>query len=115
MSTRCVITVIGGAGTFHIYRHSDGYPDTPYGVIADLQKVIDGDFVWNLPRFEADEFAAGIIATLKNDGGGGYRFSKGPKYHGDLEYVYVVRSYAGGINVTYNEVGSAEKTTVQLK
>lgn len=100
MSTHCVITVKDEAGKFHIYRHSDGYPDNKHGVIAGLQQVINETKIWELPRFEADEFAAGIIATLKKSHGD-YRFSKGPQNHGDLAFCYVVEQFGQGIKVTW--------------
>lgn len=89
MSTRALITVKDQSGEYHIYRHSDGYPDSTCGVIADIERVINSRLVWPLPRFEADEFAAGIPALLK-ESGGGYRLSGGPESHGDIEFWYVV-------------------------
>ena len=40
MSTRCVINFTNGNGTVaaKIYRHSNGYPDTEHGVLADLTR-----------------------------------------------------------------------------
>lgn len=90
MSTRCVITVKDESSEYSIYRHHDGYPDGPHGVLSDLNKVSVSGKVWKLPRFEADDFAAGILAELKTSGGG-YRMSDGPQEHSDLEYVYTVR------------------------
>jgi hypothetical protein len=42
MSTRCVINFCDGDEVVaKIYRHSDGYPDTEHGVLADLQRFFE--------------------------------------------------------------------------
>ena len=63
MSTRALITVKSRGETFHIYRHCDGYPQGESGVIRDLKASCK--LAWPLPRFEASDFAAAIVATMK--------------------------------------------------
>ncbi|GAI51112.1 unnamed protein product, partial [marine sediment metagenome] len=41
MSTRSQIQFRDKFGTAQIYRHSDGYPNGPSGVIADLKTLKD--------------------------------------------------------------------------
>jgi len=114
MSTRALITVKDDHDTFHIYRHSDGYPDTEYGVLADLQRVVESDQVWPLPRFEADEFAAAIPAVLK-ERAGNYRLSTGPEAHGDIEYWYKVYPLLGRVVVKWQGHGEHGETRLTRK
>ena len=95
MSTRCVVTFkdskADGGAEYHVYRHSDGYPGTEHGVVAALANMFSqAKLVWEFPRFEACEAAAGFVAFCKTHGGGIY-LSKGPKYHSDLDYHYIVQ------------------------
>jgi hypothetical protein len=87
MSTRALITFKDKDGeAVTVYQHSDGYPEGEYGVIAELQRAVDSDRVWPLPRFEANEFAMGFIAVLK-DQPGGYRIAPaGAKWGQAYEY-----------------------------
>ena len=99
MSTRCTITVRderGGRDAFSLYRHSDGYPDTQHGVVATLSKALP--LAWSMPRFEADDFAAAIVAAWK-DGGGYIRLTGGRDWHVDTEYHYEVFPDAGAVRV----------------
>ena len=103
MSTRSVITFKDEHGAHSVYRHSDGYPNSKYGVVAALAAFLaDGIKCWTLPRFEADEAAAGFIATYKT-GQGNYRLTSGPEAHCDIAYYYVL-SFAGKLTLTVNEV-----------
>lgn len=88
MSTRAVITVRDEYDSFSVYRHCDGYPEGKHGVIFALSEVLS--FAWELPRFEAADFAAAIIRAWKREDGGDIYMSKGADYHGDLDYVYEV-------------------------
>lgn len=114
MGTRATITIKDDASRFHLFRHWDGYPENDAGVIAGLQKVIDGPKVWPLPRFEADEFAAGIIATLKS-GEGDYRIIKNPnKLYANYRYTIVQKD--NGIQVTwYSDSGKRGKVYLTRK
>lgn len=89
MSTRCNIIVDDGSKRIQIYRHQDGYPE---GVLPDLFKALE--YAWDLPRFEADDFAAAIVRAWKERGGDIY-IDGSPKawemIHGDVEYVYIIK------------------------
>lgn len=95
MGTRAVVTFIDEHGEYHIYKHWDGYPDSmlPYIEKAKL-------FAWELPRFEADEFAAAFVAANKGPGGGDIRITDHYKNHGDLEYRYEVRCVNGELEIS---------------
>ena len=69
---------------FSVYKHHDGYPSGAMEWISNTAEK-----AWELPRFEADEFAAAFIAANK-EGEGKIRLTRGPEYHGDLDYVYTV-------------------------
>lgn len=98
MGTRAVITFKDGQDTFSVYQHWDGDPDTVTENILKAQ-----EFAWELPRFEAAEFAAAYIAATKGErkgeGGGNIYFSKGAKQHGDLSFNYVVTEKDGKLNI----------------
>ncbi len=116
MSTRAVYTFKDRDGAHHVYKHHDGYPS------GAAQWIMDAlPFAWELPRFEADEFACAFIAAarvsamessrkLKFDRactGGGTRLTKGPKSHGDLEYRYVITCANGELQIQAFSVGTA--------
>lgn len=109
MGTRAVITFKDDTGTYSVYQHWDGDPET---IFSNLERVVN---CWGLPRFEADEFAAAYVAAHKN-GAGNIRLSKGPRAHGDLSYTYTVTHNNGDmfLNVSYKSSGSSklQKTVV---
>jgi hypothetical protein len=90
MATRSNIIVQDDYKRVQIYRHCDGYPE---GIIPDLAMALQ--YAWELPRFEADDFAAAIVRAWKQEGGGNIYIDGSPKgfelVHGDTEYVYVVK------------------------
>jgi hypothetical protein len=106
MSTRSTLTVRDrkdGSEAYSIYRHSDGYPDTPHGVLKTLRQALS--YAWPLPRYEAMDFAAAIIAAWKKPAttiiyrsgekgyivqGGNIYFTNGREAHGDTEYHYEI-------------------------
>ena len=98
MGTRAVIEFKDENGTYSVYQHWDGNPDT---VLENLKRTRNR---WHMPRFEADEFAAAYIATWKTDSGN-IRISKGARAHGDLSYVYTVTHVEGArfVTVKYRE------------
>ena len=104
MSTRCTITVhddrFGEHEEYTIYRHCDGYPDSGNGVLHTLSEALP--YAWPLPRFEAVDFAAAIIAAWKN-GGGNIYCSRGHDYHHDTDYRYNVRMRDGCLVVDWND------------
>lgn len=86
MGTRATFSFRDEGGTFHVYKHWDGYPT---GAAQFLDAAIKSDKTWTLPRFEADEFAAGFIATNK-DSDGDIRLTRSPRAHCDIEFAYTV-------------------------
>lgn len=71
-----------------VYIHYDGYPEGAATYFENAKKM-----AWDLPRFEADEFAAAFVAANKK-GTGAVRLSEGPETHGDLEYAYLMTQTA---------------------
>lgn len=61
MGTHAIFTVTDEDGSFHVFKHSDGYER---GAADTLRGVIELHG-WELPRFEADEFAAAIATSIK--------------------------------------------------
>ena len=52
----------------YVYKHYDNYPQGAVDFIENAK-----EFAWELPRFEADEFAASFVAANKDRRGGGIR------------------------------------------
>ena len=52
----------------YVYKHYDNYPEGAVDFIENAK-----EFAWDLPRFEADEFAASFVAANKDRKGGGIR------------------------------------------
>lgn len=65
MSTRGCYRFIDGdnQGPYTVYKHSDNYPWGQYGGVAAIAAALP--YAWPLPRFEADEFAAGFVSANK--------------------------------------------------
>lgn len=61
MSTRGIYTFYDDQDHFNVYRHSDNYPSGAWEAIQNALKL-----AWELPRYEADEFACSFIAANKN-------------------------------------------------
>ena len=85
MSTRATITVADGNDSFDIYQHHDGYPDGPLGLVRHI--AMARRLAWDPPRFEAADFAAAIIAVLKDRGGATY-LTKDAEAHCDRDFHY---------------------------
>lgn len=93
MSTRAAYTFVDTDGaTSHVYVHHDGYPE---GAAEKFALTLASGQIWPLPRYEADEFAAGFIAANKREGGS-VRLLADPKMVGDLEYHYTVTQAKSG-------------------
>ena len=86
MSTRAVYGFKDQRDTHHVYVHHDGYPT---GAASKFEATLESKLAWELPRFEADEFAASFVAANKKSQGG-VRLTHGPEQHGDIEYYYLV-------------------------
>jgi len=92
MSTRCNVIVKDSISSVQLYRHCDGYPEGEYGIVEALKEALE--FAWELPRFEADDFAAAIVRAWKTKGGNVYIDGTGKEdwstVHDDAAYVYVI-------------------------
>lgn len=111
MSTRAVFSFVdsltfsaGNDRSFHVYKHHDGYPS---GAAEAIGRAIGR--AWNLPRFEAAEFATAFIAGNKLGAGGVY-MTEGPEYHGDLDFRYEVRCRKGVLEISAFSAGDAADT-----
>lgn len=85
LSTRAVYTFKDEYDSFSVYKHYDGYPDGAREFIKEAKK-----FAWDLPRFEASEFATAFIRANKNEAGGDVYLTRGYETHGDLSYRYEI-------------------------
>ena len=95
MSTRATITVSDQYDSFDIYQHHDGYPEGPHGLVRHI--AMARRLAWDLPRFEAADFAAAIIAVLKDRGGSTY-LTEDADAHGDRAYCYYVEPLREGVS-----------------
>ena len=59
---------VGRPDEVYVYKHYDNYPEGAVDFIENAK-----EFAWELPRFEADEFAASFVAANKSRAGGGVR------------------------------------------
>jgi hypothetical protein len=84
MGTRAIYTFEDDSCERHIFVHYDGYPK---GAADYFKQWLDTNYSWTLPRFEADEAAAGFVAAIKTGPGNvricGDRFS-----YTDVEFGY---------------------------
>lgn len=128
MSTRCVINFSYGTSVHaKVYRHSDGYPDTKHGVLADLEKFFTAvKKQTNDTRFGDPTYLSAKYVVWQADqnakkytmGAKGMTYKKAQKLDflsvgicienpGDIEYEYNVNCEATGANgnpvVTYRE------------
>ena len=111
MGTRAVYTFKDLDDKFHVYKHWDGYPA---GAAIFFMNAIP--YAWGGTRFEAGDFAAAFIVGNKEKGGGDIYFTKGPKHHGDLEYVYeIYQNSLDGLMIRAAEVRwyESKKRTAQ--
>ena len=65
MGTRAIYIFEDDHEEVHVYKHYDNYP---LGAVDFIENA--KEFAWELPRFEADEFAAAFVAANKNPKGG---------------------------------------------
>lgn len=85
MSTRATITVADEQASFDIYQHHDGYPEGPHGLVRHI--AMARRLAWTPPRFEAADFAAAVIAVLKDRSGSTY-LTEDAAAHTDRAYHY---------------------------
>lgn len=93
MSTRGLYQFTDGEQTINVYKHWDNYPEGAWGFIAAALP-----YAWELPRFEADDFAAAFVAANKKQGGGDIRLLNDASTNGDvlgIQYIYKIRKASG--------------------
>ena len=103
MGTRATITISDKDERFDIYRHYDGYPNGPHGVIHDIRAAIDR--AWPQPRFEAGDFAAATVAQMKQCPGSVY-LTPEAKRHADRSFHYDVRFAENALRVIVHDYAS---------
>jgi len=81
-------------GRFDIYQHHDGYAEGPHGLVRRI--AMAQRLAWDLPRFEAADFAAAIIAVLKDRGGSTYLTARAED-HADRAYHYQIEPLREGV------------------
>jgi hypothetical protein len=117
MSTRCQILVEGS--DVLVYRHSDGYPDGPHGVLKALKPIVANFIKWRgfdecyMPahissalivehqkwcdmairrcKREGQDYRHYESAKYLGHGLDGYNAETGAGLHGDIEFLYVVK------------------------
>lgn len=86
MGTRAIYTFEDADTERHIFVHYDGYP---VGAAGYFKQWLDTNYSWTLPRFEADEAAAGFVAAIKT-GPGNVRICSDRFTSSDVEFGYRV-------------------------
>ena len=85
MGTRATFIFEDDTEKYQVYSHWDGYPTEAVNKIKDAMS-----FAWDLPRYEASDFAAAFIAGNKPKGGGSIRAMNYGNKNDWAEYVYVI-------------------------
>lgn len=78
--------------SYLVYKHCDGYPS---GAADSIKGALL--YAWELPRFEASDFAAAFIAANKTHGGGNIYCVVEPGL--DVHYRYIVTCEDGRLMV----------------
>lgn len=107
MSTRGLYTFKDADGEYTVFKHWDNYPisDNGYGAYQFIINAMA--YAWELPRFEADEFAASFIAANKKAGGGDLRLLPANATNGDtlgVEYWYTVEMAGNQLKVSCRDL-----------
>jgi len=110
MGTRAVLTFKDKHDSYSVYQHYDGYPTTVLPSLEDAK-----EYAWDLPRFEASDFAAAFIAANKQKGGGNIYFTDSYKSHSDLEYRYEIEGNDKNLFVKVYEVEGYENDSPVYK
>lgn len=101
MSTRGLYTFTDNDSSYTVFKHWDNYPSGAYDFIQNALTLS-----WDLPRFEADEFAASFIAANKK-AGGDLRLLNEDSTNGDalgIEYHYFIRAIGNSLEVTTRDI-----------
>jgi hypothetical protein len=64
MSTHALFVFRDQQGVYGVWKHCDGYPS---GGLEAIRSAVP--FAWELPRFEADEFAAAFVVANRSSKG----------------------------------------------
>lgn len=92
MSTRaCYVFKDDNEVEYTVYVHSDGYIT---GAAEKFADTVKSDLIWDLPRFEMDEFAAGFVAANKQSSGS-VRLCRARADFADIEYCYTLTESDG--------------------
>jgi hypothetical protein len=107
MSTRGLYTFKDADGAYTVFKHWDNYPisNSGYGAHRFIANALP--FAWELPRFEADEFAASFIAANKKEGGGDLRLLPADATNGDalgVEFWYTVEAVGKQLKVSCRDL-----------
>ena len=107
MSTRGLYTFKDADGAYTVFKHWDNYPThwTEYGAHRFIANALA--YAWELPRFEADEFAASFIAANKKAGGGDLRLLPADATNGDtlgVEFWYTVEAAGQRLKVSCRDL-----------
>ena len=107
MSTRGLYTFKDADGEYTVFKHWDNYPisDNGYGAYQFIKNALA--YAWELPRFEADEFAASFIAANKKAGGGDLRLLPADATNGDalgVEFWYTVEAVGKQLKVSCRDL-----------
>ena len=86
MGTRAIYTFEDATDERHIFVHYDGYP---VGAAEYFRQWLDAGVSWTIPRFEADEAAAGFVSAIKT-GPGNVRIAGARFTYSDVEFGYRV-------------------------
>jgi hypothetical protein len=107
MSTRGLYTFKDNDGDYTVFKHWDNYPTSSTGYGAHLFIANALAYAWQLPRFEADEFAASFIAANKKAGGGDLRLLPAEAINGDalgVEYWYTIEADGQRLKVSCRDI-----------
>ena len=100
MSTRATLSVFDKHDKFEIYRHHDGYPHGPHGVIQDVKRAMTR--AWPMPGFQAAEFSAALNATMKT-GPSSIYLTHQADLHMDRQYHYEITLAEKQLHLTVHE------------
>ena len=117
MGTRAIYKFEDSNDECFVYKHYDNYPQ---GAVHFIEAA--KEFAWELPRFEADEFASAFVAANKNKAGGEVRLVshhlKGEdeilESHHWCDYYYVI-SFDGELQVEIQESRYQKDGSVKWK
>jgi hypothetical protein len=109
MATRALYIFDDGVTAVTVYKHWDGYPEIK-GAYGFIFKALP--YAWDLPRYEADDFAAAFVAANKLKGGGDVRVCNEATTNGDvlgIEFTYTIKQYGNALVVDTHSHFHADK------